>query len=55
MLTLNITKESGNKKTIYGKAGDTVTIISDCDHALIVEHTRTKIRFSVKKSEVNNI
>lgn len=59
MLILNITKESGrkeDKKTlIYGNKGDTVTFISDHDNVLIVENTRTKIRFSVKKSEVNNI
>jgi len=40
---------------IYGIKGDVVKFISDHDNVLIVEHTRTKIRFSVKKSEVNNI
>ncbi len=60
MLKLLVQKERGksdknSKPIIYGIKGDIVTFISDHDNVLIVENNRTKIRFSVKKSEVNNI
>ncbi len=51
--TLKITKESGNKKTVYGNISDRVVIIKDYGNVLIVEHEKSKVRFSVKESELN--
>ena len=49
MPTLKVDKYSyGKDKTLYGKAGDKVTIISDNGNVLIVENKK-KERFSVPK------
>ena len=55
MPTLLVDKISkGKDKTIYSKKGDTITIISVHDTTLIVEDTKTKVRFSVKECEIKN-
>ena len=53
MATLLIDKISlGKIKTIYGRKGDKITIISDHNGTLIVENDKTKERFSVKEGDV---
>lgn len=55
MPTLLIDKISrGKDKTIYGKKGDKITIISIHDQALIVQNDKTKVKFSAKECEVKN-
>lgn len=52
MPTLKVDKVSNGKdKTIYGKAGDKVTQVTDHGNVLIVENKK-KQRFSVNKDEI---
>lgn len=40
-------------KHIYGKKGDKVKVISDRGEAVIVEHLKTKEKFSVRKENLH--
>ena len=55
MPTLKVDKPSdGKRQGEYSRKGEAITIISIHDQTLIVENVKTKVRFSVKESEISH-
>lgn len=54
VLTLKEIKSSGSGKNskIYAKKGEILNLLDESSSVLIVESPKTKIRFSVSKSEI---